>query len=188
MKGILKYLITCLAGIVIWVMVPLYACHEPAFEPVPPPSPAMESTPSPAPMPSQTTAPTPDETPVQALPAKFEIGLLDISPVIVPLNQPVTVSVDISNVGGTEDACSLTMTVDGTRIETRVIKIAPESTEKVSFVLVTGKPGIHEIKINGVSGTFQTLASAELTVSNLVITPTIAEAGHDITAPFSMLV
>lgn len=144
------------------------ACSEPA------------STLVPAPSTTPTLAPSGNR--VQAPPAKFEVSVLSISSTVVPVNQPVTVSVDVSNIGGTEGTYSLTMTIDGIKAETKVIRVAPESTQKVSFLLVTDKPGIHKVEINELSGIFQVFKPADFTTSNLVITPTVAEVGQTVIA------
>ena len=114
-------------------------------------------------------------------PPEFELSLLDITPTETLLDEPVTVSVNVNNIGGTEGAYLLTMTIDGIKAETKVVRIAPQSAELVSFTVIKDRPGICNVEINGLSGTFRVLKPAEFTFSNLLITPSIAEVDQAIT-------
>lgn len=114
--------------------------------------------------------------------AEFEISSLVITPHEATVGQPVTVAVDVENVGGSEAAHSITLIIDGAKAETKVIKIPPRAVEKVSFTIVRDEPKIYHVQINGLPGTFQLLKPAEFTVSNLTIVPPSMNAGETATA------
>lgn len=119
--------------------------------------------------------------PAPMSPAECEVSSLVITPTEAVPAEPVTISVTINNTGGTEGTYSVTLTLNGVKAETKIVKIAPQSAELVSFTVIKDKPGIYAIGVDGLSGTFQLLKPAEFTISNLVITPAEAEIGETVT-------
>ncbi len=107
---------------------------------------------------------------------------MGITPHEATVGQPVTVAVDVENVGGNDAAHSVSLIIDGVKVQTKVVKIAPQVVEKVSFTIVRGEPRIYQVQINGMSGTFQVLNPAKFTISNLAITPSSINAGEEATA------
>lgn len=159
MKGIfIRHLLITL--VLMALTLPL-ACAEPARPPTPTPAPSPAPTPAPA--------------------AEFEVSSLIITPSETIPDQPVTVSININNIGGTGGAYPITLTIDGVKAETKVVRVASQSTEKVSFVVIRDKPGIYSIGLNGLSGTFRVLKPTQFTTSNLAITPAEAEIGQIVT-------
>lgn len=86
-------------------------------------------------------------------PAEFEISSLVITPPEAVPAEPVTISVDVNNTGESEGTYPITLTLNGVKTQTKVVKVAPESTEKVSFIVTKDKPGIYSVGVNGLSGT-----------------------------------
>lgn len=167
MKSIFtKYL---LIGLALMVLVLPCACAKP-----------QQSLPSSQPRPSLPSSVSELSPPPS--PPEFELSSLDIIPTETLVDEPVTISVEVSNTGGTEGTYPVTMTIDGIKIETRVLRIAPESTELVSFVVIKDAAGNYNVQVNDLSGTFRVLRPAEFFVSNLLIAPCTAEAGQTVTA------
>lgn len=119
--------------------------------------------------------------PLTPPPAEFEISSLTIAPTETLTAEPVTISVSVNNIGGIEGTYPITLTIDGIKAETKVVRMVPQSVELVSFTVTKDEPGIYTVEINGLSGTFQVLKPAEFTSSNLLITPPIAEVDQAIT-------
>lgn len=114
-------------------------------------------------------------------PAEFSLTSLYIVPKEVVAGEAVTVSAQVENIGGTEGTYTVTLSVDGAEIQSKVIKLASKTTETVSFALTKDKPGSYNVEVNDLSGTFRVLKPAEFTFSNLLITPPIAKVDQAIT-------
>jgi len=85
--------------------------------------------------------------------AEFEISSLVITPTEAVPAEPVTISVNVNNTGESEGAYPITLTLNGVKAQTKVVKVAPESTEKVSFIVTKDEPGTYNVGVNGLSGT-----------------------------------
>jgi hypothetical protein len=114
-------------------------------------------------------------------PAEFSLTSLYIVPKEVVAGEAVTVSAQVRNIGGTEGTYTVTLSVDGATIQSKIIKLASKTTETVSFTVTQDKPRSYNVEINGLSGTFRVFKPAEFTFSNLLITPPIAEVSKEIT-------
>lgn len=117
----------------------------------------------------------------QKAPAEFEIASLEIAPLEVAAGEPVGISAEVRNIGGTAGTYTATLTIDGLKIQTKVVKVAPGTTEAVAFVVVRDEPGTYHVEVNELSGTLSVVKPAEFTVSNLVINPAITEVGEAVT-------
>lgn len=87
----------------------------------------------------------------------------------------------MENVGGNEGIYTATLTIDGSKTQTKVIKVAPQTTEKILFTVTRDEPKTYHIEVNGLSTTFRLLKPAEFVVTDLAITPAIAEIGRVMT-------
>ena len=119
----------------------------------------------------------PAPTPPSA--AEFEISSLVITPDKTTPGQPVTITVDVENVGGSKAAHSVTLTIDGIKAQTKVINIASRAVEEVFFTVIEDKPKIYQVQVNGLAGTFQILKPATFTISNLAIAPASVNVGQE---------
>lgn len=114
-------------------------------------------------------------------PAEFLLTSLDIVPEEVVAGEEATISARVKNIGGTEGTYTITLSVEGAKIQSKVIKLASEMTETVSFTVTKDKPGSCNVEINGLSSTFRVLKPAEFMFGNLLITPPIAEVNQGLT-------
>lgn len=146
--------------------------------PTAPLAPAETPTPS-APAPSIEAALEKEE--ITPSPAEFEIISLDITPLEVIAGERVSITAEVKNTGGSEGTYTLSLTIDGVKAQAKVVKIAPRATETVSFTAAKDEPGTYNVQVNDFSGTFRILKPAEFTISNLLITPHIVEAGQTVT-------
>jgi len=97
-----------------------------------------------------TLKPVPIQPPA---PAAFQITKLSITPIKVKPGEEVVIEAEISNTGGTEGMYSVTLTIDGVETQTGVIKLAPGTTEMVTFSLAKDEVGTYNIKLDGLAGT-----------------------------------
>jgi hypothetical protein len=114
-------------------------------------------------------------------PARFQVVGIDVVPPEVVAGEAATISAQVENIGGTEGTYTVTLSVDGAEIQSKVIKLASKMTETVSFTLTKDKPGSYNVESNDLSATSRVLKPAEFTFGNLLITPSIADVDQAIT-------
>ena len=117
----------------------------------------------------------------QKTPAQFELTSLEVVPPEVTVGQAVEISAQVNNTGGTEGIHTVTLTIDGNKVQTKVLKVAPKNSEIVAFTVTQNRPGTYTVEVNQLSGAFRTFKPAELNVSNLFITPPVVTAGQTAT-------
>jgi len=106
--------------------------------------------------------------------AKFEVGSLEISPNPVAAGETATVSVEVTNVGGSEGAYTAELKIDGAEAQTEEVSVAEGATRRVAFSVVKGPPGTYEIEVGELKGTLTVVRPAEFEVGPLIIAPEIA--------------
>jgi len=82
-----------------------------------------------------------------AEPAKFEVTSLNVTPPEVTVGDMVTITTEVKNIGGSEGAYTVILTVDGAQVETKEVTVAPVATETVTFSLVKDKAGTYQVAI-----------------------------------------
>ena len=99
--------------------------------------------------------------------AKFELSSLEITPSEVASTDPVTITVDVANVGTAEGTYSVLLDIDGTVQETKRVTVLAGETQKVTFTVVIaqlrGKESIGEypVAIGDLRGKIHVVKSAE---------------------------
>ena len=86
--------------------------------------------------------------------AEFTITSLDVTPEQVPPGQPVTVSAEVANIGGSEGSHTVNLTVNGQVEQTKTVTLAPEATETVTFTVTKETPGSYTILIGDLTKEF----------------------------------
>jgi len=105
---------------------------------------------------------------------------LSISPPEVEVDQPVTITADVQNAAETQAAYRCYLLCLGKEIEAKDITVAGGSTEKVAFTLSQDAPGMYDVELLGLSGTYKVLKPAEFEVLS-VSAPTEVVAGESCT-------
>lgn len=90
-------------------------------------------------------------TPVAA-PASFRVSSFNISPEEITAGETTTISAIVENVGATTGVYNAAFTVDGARIRTQDVLLAPGARETIKFSLQRDKAGIYEIGIGDKRG------------------------------------
>jgi hypothetical protein len=85
--------------------------------------------------------------------AKFEASNLTINPSQTQLNQKVTISVHVTNTGGTGDY-SLELKIDGIVKSSKKVTLAAGTSQTVSFTITGDAAGKHSVEISGLKGEF----------------------------------
>jgi len=79
--------------------------------------------------------------------ADFEVSNIRYSPSKVFAGENITISADIKNVGNAEGSYDATLTIEGTDIETKTVRLAPREEKTIHFTVRLEKEGNHTIKI-----------------------------------------
>jgi hypothetical protein len=86
-------------------------------------------------------------------PANLIISNLSPTPFIATPEQTVTVSVDVTNSGEARGSQSVSLTVDGSQLESKEVTVAPGATEKINFTFTANGVGSYSIEVGALSGT-----------------------------------
>jgi len=95
-------------------------------------------------------------------PAQFTITGLDVTPEQVLPGQPVTVSAQVTNVGGSEGNYTVNLTVNGQVEQTEAVTLAPEAMETVTFTVTKEVPGSYTVSIGDLTEEFTVVAPSWL--------------------------
>jgi hypothetical protein len=84
----------------------------------------------------------------------FTTGSLNVSPAEVSAGESIEISVLLTNTAAEENICPLTLSIDGVLAETKSIAVAGNTSETITFTVITGEVGVHSIDLNGLFGSF----------------------------------
>ncbi len=131
---------------------------------------ATTPTLTPSQTPTPTVTPTPS-SPAPVAPARFVLSELTITPTVVKSGEVVTVSIEVSNTGGSEGSYTVVFKVrkDWTTWENVEVTLKPGQTKTVTFTtkgqsrrdmsgLFKIVPGTYEVDVNGKVGQFTVAA------------------------------
>lgn len=85
--------------------------------------------------------------------AKFEVTSIDIIPSKVTIGETVTAAVQVKNVGDSEGVYIVKLTMDGSEVERKTIKLSPGFSGAVKFILVVDSFGTHNMAVDGSAAT-----------------------------------
>ncbi|MBN1862662.1 MAG: fibronectin type III domain-containing protein [Dehalococcoidales bacterium] len=95
------------------------------------------------------------KTPPYFSPAEFTTADLNVSPSEVTAGGKVTITVAVSNTGGTEGCYPVSLWLGDTLEETKEVVLAPHTTKTVAFAVSRTEPGIYSVSIAGLTGSFR---------------------------------
>jgi archaellum component FlaF (FlaF/FlaG flagellin family) len=105
--------------------------------------------------------------------AIFEASNLLIEPASALAGDIISVSVDVTNTGDSEDTYDAVLLVNGVEDSSKEISLAPGASQTVTFHLTREMTGVYEIKVGGASGEFaivdldEILAKAAQALTNI---------------------
>ncbi len=97
-----------------------------------------------------------------ALPARFEVTSLEISPREINIGETANVSAQVMNTGSTSSIYNATLYMDGNKVGSKVITLDPGYTKSVVFSFSADEAGTHKISIGERSRTLTVLSKLVL--------------------------
>ena len=88
-------------------------------------------------------------------PAAFTTGELTISPTEVATGENVTISVNVANTGELAGTYEVTLKVNDVAVEAKEAEVAGGDSKLVSFSISRDTPGVYQVSIDDLSGTFE---------------------------------
>jgi len=98
-------------------------------------------------------------------PANFSITSLDLSSEQVKPGQEVLVTVNVTNIGGSEGSYTLNLTINGAVEQTKTVTLAPLASDTVTFTVIKEEPGSYTISVDGLTKEFSVAAVAPSWIS-----------------------
>jgi len=95
-------------------------------------------------------------------PAEFVLSNLNITPTEVKPGKEVTISVEVTNIGGREGRRTVSLLVNQVLEQTKQITLAPGQTEVVTFTVTRDEPGSYTVEVNGLTKGFTVVAPSWL--------------------------
>ena len=87
-------------------------------------------------------------------------GTLTIEPASIDIGQSVSITVDVTNEGEASGTKTVTLFVDGGRVEGKDVTLGAGATETVSFTYVEQDAGTHTVRVEGLTGQFEAVGPA----------------------------
>jgi hypothetical protein len=107
--------------------------------------------------------------------AEFTISDLTINPLEVDVGEPISISVNVTNIGDLEGNYSTTLTINDTEKETKMILLAGGASAIVEFTNTENTEGDYIVKVVNLTGTFKIKAAppeiSSISLSNLIVRP-----------------
>jgi hypothetical protein len=106
--------------------------------------------------------------------ANFQIANLKIDPETAELNQPINISVNVTNDGGGTGSYQLSLFVNDSLVETKDVQLASGETTTAMFTFAETTIGEYSVRVGDLTGSFIIQTSSmpsALQLSDLVITP-----------------
>ncbi len=102
-----------------------------------------------------------EEGPPENVPENVQFSNLRISPESVSPEEPVTISVDITNLGENQVVCPVTLRINGVLKGSETVTLDGGETETVEFTVTEGVPGTYDVEVDGQTGSFEVLEHEE---------------------------
>jgi len=102
-------------------------------------------------------------------PAAFTTGALIITPAEITTKEEVTISIAVANTGELAGSYEVTLKIDNVVVETKQVAVAGGSSEAVSFSIGRDTPGVYQVNIDDLSGTFEVKPTPKPTDWRLII-------------------
>jgi hypothetical protein len=116
--------------------------------------------------------------------AEFQVNNLIVEPPEAGVGQPITISINVTNVGEQTGNYSATLAINDVVKETKTVQLLGNESKTVEFIVTESSEGSHSVKIGGLNGTFTISAApppSSFKLSDLFVNPNEAWMGDPIT-------
>jgi len=113
-------------------------------------------------------------------PAEFRVANLHVSPGRAEPGATVIITVEVANVGEEEGTHELELILDGAVEQSEAVTLGGGEVTTVQFTLHREAKRLYSIEVDGLSGSFEVVAPAQLVVSDLTISPAEVQPGDGI--------
>jgi hypothetical protein len=119
-------------------------------------------------------------------PAEFAVTNLTINPPEVEVGDPVSISVNVTNIGDVEGAYMANLTINDVLVESQEILLMGKESKIVGFTVFESTEGNYSVKIADLTGVFMvkpiSLEESKIVLSNLKIEPYEVWVNETVTA------
>jgi len=117
-------------------------------------------------------------------PASFVISDLTINPAEADLGEPITIGLNITNIGETEGAYVANLTVNNQFRENQTVAVLASESKRIEFTVTETAEGNYTVRIGELQGRYQIKAAlpedSSIVLSSLTINPREAWVGNPI--------
>jgi len=92
--------------------------------------------------------------PPKAVPGAFRVSNLKISPRRVKRDGTVTIIAEAANTGSVKSSYSLVLKIKGMVEAVRELTLGPGQSQKVAFTVLRDIPGVYDVDLEGLKGSF----------------------------------
>jgi len=92
--------------------------------------------------------------PPPPIPAEFAVSDLAVSPGEVYVGEPVSIEVLVANTGGESGIYEVSFKINGAVKEAPELILSPGASQKVGLTMARDVPGIYNVDVNGLTGSF----------------------------------
>ncbi len=86
--------------------------------------------------------------------AEFAMSNLTISPTEVKVGEELTITVEVTNIGGREGSRLLSLWINEVSEETKEVILAPKAVKTIVFTITRDEPGSYSVEVDGLIGSF----------------------------------
>jgi hypothetical protein len=94
------------------------------------------------------------EKPAEPVPSALRVGNLKITPNRVKPNGIITVFAEVTNTGPVTSSYSLVLKIKGIAEAVKEITLNPGQSQKVAFMILKDKPGVYDVDLEDLKGSF----------------------------------
>jgi hypothetical protein len=114
-------------------------------------------------------------------PAEFLLSNLLIDPTVTTPNSPITISVNVTNVGETTGSYTVDLKINNTVAGTKDVQLAGGENTKAVFNVTEANKGTYSVVVGNLTGEFSIQEPSRITLSNMFVKPYEVWVGDNLT-------
>ncbi len=114
-------------------------------------------------------------------PAEFQLSDLLIDPTVTTANSPITISVNVTNVGEESGSYSVELKINSAASGTKSVQLAGGESTTAEFSVTEATKGAYTVVIGNLTGEFSIQEPSRITLSNMFVKPYEVWVGDNVT-------